>query len=256
MTLRKLIEEAAAKILSAERVAAFTGAGISVESGIPPFRGKDGLWSKYDPVLFEISHFRAQPIETWRLLKEVFYNFMAKAEPNAAHRGLFQLEQMGLLKTVITQNVDNLHQKAGNTDVVEFHGTSKRLVCLDCLSSYNYADIEEHVTDMPPLCLACRGILKPDFVFFGEGIPPKALQRSFMEAMLADLFLVIGTTGEVYPAALVPIQAKQKGTVIIEINPEPTAFTGQITDIFLQGKSAQIVSELMDQIAMVRSKTR
>ncbi|MBN2384074.1 NAD-dependent deacylase [bacterium] len=246
MSSDRLVIEAAEKIVTAQRVASFTGAGISVESGIPPFRGKDGLWSKYDPDLFEINHFRARPAETWNLLRDVFYVHFDKAEPNPAHKGLARLEQMGVLKTVITQNVDNLHQKAGNTDVIEFHGSSSRLICLDCNTRFDYNDILFDL--LPPFCPTCRGILKPDFIFFGEGIPPEALQRAFLEANLADLFLVIGTTGEVYPAALVPVQAKQQGACIVEINPEPSSFTFQVTDIFLQGNAGPTMTALMEMI--------
>jgi NAD-dependent deacetylase len=156
------------------------------------------------------------------------------------------MEKKGILKAIITQNIDNLHKEAGNTTVYEFHGNSKILVCTKCQRKHKSEKVSLDV--LPPKCIACGGLLKPDFIFFGEGIPALAYQNSYAETEKADVFLLIGTTGLVQPAALIPYKAKQNGAVIIEINPEKTAFTDEITDIFLKGKAGDVMTELSHMI--------
>jgi len=129
-----LLEQAADALRRAKRAVAFTGAGISVESGIPPFRGPDGLWSRYDPQVLDLSYFHAHPLESWQVIKEIFYDYFGRARPNEAHKALARLEQAGYLQGVITQNIDNLHQEAGSRHVVEYHGTSRYLTCTACES--------------------------------------------------------------------------------------------------------------------------
>ena len=220
--IQESIHSAAALIRQARHLTAFTGAGISVESGIPPFRGLGGLWSKYDPRLLEIRYFLERPEVSWPVLKEIFYDHFGAAKPNRAHEVLAAWEARGLLKTVITQNVDNLHFEAGSRNVVEYHGNSRTLVCLSC-GDRRPADPGLLAT-LPPRC-ACGGLFKPDFVFFGEGIPPAASTAAEMAARKTDCMLVVGSTGEVYPAALVPRRAKARGATLIEINPEPSEFS-------------------------------
>jgi NAD-dependent deacetylase len=219
------IREAARLIRSARCLTAFTGAGISVESGIPPFRGPGGLWSKYDPRLLEIRYFLAHPEVSWPVLREIFYDHFGAAKPNRAHEVLAAWEARGLLKTLITQNIDNLHFEAGSRSVVEFHGNSRTLVCLACgaRSPATAAVLET----LPPRC-SCGGILKPDFVFFGEDIPRAASRAAEEAARLTDAMVVVGSTGEVYPAALVPRRAKEHGAALIEINPEPSEFSADV----------------------------
>ena len=225
---------------------AFTGAGISVESGIPPFRGADGLWAKYDPTVLELSYFYSHPLESWRVIKQLFYEFMGKAEPNDAHYRLADMEKKGWLHAVVTQNIDNLHQMAGNTRVYEFHGHTRDLRCVDC---GRIVSIDEFDFDpMPPTCEYCTGLLKPNFIFFGEQIPPNAYESSFDSAHKAQVVLVIGTTGEVMPASMVPADAKENGARIIEINPEPSLFTDRITDIFLQGAATTVMNRLYAEL--------
>lgn len=239
---RPLLESAAAQLRQAVHVTAFTGAGISVESGIPPFRGVDGLWSKYDPNCLDIEYFHRHTAEAWRVIREIFYNFFGQARPNFAHRALAALEREHIVQAVITQNIDNLHHEAGSIVVHEFHGNSRLLRCLKCDGTKPAAEVDLGV--LPPMC-SCGGVYKPDFVFFGENIPEPARTNSFHEAELADLFVLIGTTGEVYPAALIPREAKQNGAFVIEINPEPSEYTHSIADIFLQGKAGAIMRDLM-----------
>ena len=236
------LTQAAQKIRSAQRVVAFTGAGISVESGIPPFRGPNGLWTKYDPTFLDIRYFQAYPAEAWKQIKEIFYDYFGQAAPNAAHIALAEMEKCGLLAGIITQNIDNLHQAAGSKTVVEYHGTSHRLTCTGCARDYEYrpALFER----MPPRCGVCGAVLKPDFVFFGEGIPSAAHRQALLETRLSDVWLVIGTTGEIVPASLLPQDAKRNGAAIIEVNIAPSNYTSRITDIFLQGKATEVMKAL------------
>jgi NAD-dependent deacetylase len=240
--------KAADMIRNGRRIAAFTGAGISVESGIPSFRGEDGLWSRYDPRLLEIDYFYDHPGRSWIAIKEIFYNSFAGARPNAAHHALAVLESAGLLQCVITQNIDNLHFEAGSRNVEEFHGNSRDLVCLGC--SMKYRARETDLGEIPPKCQTCRGILKPDFVFFGEPIPESVSERSFLEARLSDVLIVIGTTGEVMPACTIPRIAKENGAGIIEINTSPSEFTDHITDIFLQAPATEAMTGLLRALGL------
>ncbi len=243
-----LIGQAAQKIKDGRRLIAFTGAGISVESGIPPFRGPDGLWSRYDPQVLDLSYFQRHPDESWQVIKEIFYDFFGAAQPNPAHKALARLESAEILHGIITQNIDNLHQEAGSQDVIEFHGTSRRLTCLSCQQTLKFQP--ELFSSMPPSCPDCGGLLKPDFIFFGEGIPPQAYERSLEETQLADVWLVVGTTGEIMPASMLPIEAKKSGALIIEVNLHPSNYTDTITDIFLQGKASEVLKALSDAILL------
>jgi len=237
-----LIHKAASVLRRSKYAIAFTGAGISVESGIPPFRGENGIWSKYDPATLELDFFYQNPLESWKVIKELFYMYFGNASPNAAHLALARFEQKGLIKGVITQNIDDLHQKAGSKNVFEFHGNSQRLVCTKCGAAYppGYIDFDH----LPPLCGACSGLIKPDFVFFGENIPFDAYQNSVEAAEKADVVIVIGSTGEVMPAAQMPLIAKQNGATIIEVNPVPSDFTKSVTDYYLEGKATEVMKEL------------
>ena len=221
---------------------AFTGAGISVESGIPPFRGETGLWSKYDPNILDLNNFYLNPIEAWKVIKEIFYDFFGEAKPNAAHYALAEMESKGKLQSIVTQNIDNLHTEAGSKEVYEFHGNSRLLVCPNCGKTYSAA---ERVPQIVPLCDYCHSVLKPDFIFFGEGIPELAFRKSIEAAQKAELVIIIGSTGEVYPASNIPLIAKEQGAKIIEINPEESSFTNRITDVFLQGKATEVMQELL-----------
>lgn len=242
----ELLNTAAKLIKQAGRIVAFTGAGISVESGIPPFRGPNGLWSKYDPKTLDIHYFDQYPEDAWPNIKEIFYEHIGKAKPNDAHLALAEMEARNFLHSLITQNIDNLHQRAGSLMVIEYHGNSQRLVCRNCGAQYPVTP--ERIKEIPPRCSACREILKPDFIFFGEPIPIKAHQHAMRETDAADIWLVIGTTGEVFPAASLPFEAKYKGKTIIEINVQPSNYTYQITDIFLEGPASLIARQLLDKL--------
>ncbi len=238
--------EAAKIIKSSKRCVAFTGAGISVESGIPPFRGKNGLWNKYDPQTFDIEYFYSNTKQSWEVIREIFYDLFGKVKPNAAHYSLVELEANNMLSSVITQNVDNLHYDAGSNVVHEFHGSLKSLVCLKCRAKYKISQIDLNI--LPPVCEKCDGILKPDVIFFGEAIPEPASTHSFNEAKKADCFILIGTTGTVAPANSIPSIAKSNGAEIIEINPYASEYTSSVTDIFLEEKASIAMEKLMEEI--------
>jgi NAD-dependent deacetylase len=240
------LNKAAELIRYSSRTVAFTGAGVSVESGIPPFRGENGLWSKYDPGFLDINYFHHYPEESWRLIKEIFYDFFGKARPNEAHYALAKLEQSGYLQSIITQNIDNLHQEAGSKEVYEFHGNSRSLICQRCSKYYAAKNVD--LTTLPPRCSNCNGVLKPDFVFFGEPIPEPAKTNSFNECLQADVFVLIGTTGEIMPASLIPYEAERNNKKIIEINVAPSSYTRRITDIFLEGKASIVMQKLANAI--------
>lgn len=224
-------------------MSAFTGAGISVESGIPPFRGENGLWEKYNPEILNIDYFRKHPDKSWAVIREIFYGCYGAAEPNMAHRALAAMEAHGYLHAIITLNIDNLHQKSGSKEVCEFHGGLQHLVCLDCLRKYHSASVD--LQFIPPLCPDCGGLLKPDFVFFGEPIAEAVKAKILHEVQHADVFLVIGTSGEINPAAQIPRLAKANGAVIIEVNPDITKYTATITDIILPGNAIDIMRKLV-----------
>ena len=225
---------------------AFTGAGISVESGIPPFRGPGGLWHKYDPEFIELNYFYAHPERSWAQIREVFYDNWGGAVPNGAHKAVTQLEQEGCLHTVVTQNIDCLHQRAGSKHVLEFHGTLDKLLCTEC--GRRFGTTRKLIEPERPSCPECGGLLKPDFVFFSEGIPDDAFEGSFAAASGCDYVIVIGTTGEVMPACEVPREAKRHGAKIIEVNLQESAYTNSVTDIFLRGRAVEVMETLLRKV--------
>jgi NAD-dependent protein deacetylases, SIR2 family len=238
------IENAGIIINNAKRIVAFTGAGLSAESGIPPFRGEGGLWNKYDPNSLDIDFYYHHTKESWEVVREVFYKFFNNAgiKPNNGHLILAKWEKEGRLKAVITQNIDDLHTIAGNKTVYEFHGNSSRFVCTKC--GHKFPAKEISITENPPICANCGGLLKPDFIFFGEGIPEDAYYNSVKAAENCDVFIIIGTSGQVSPANMIPGIAKNNGAKIIEINREPSTYTNHLTDIYLEGCSGKILPEI------------
>ena len=249
--LSREAEAAAEVIAGSSYLVAFTGAGISVESGIPPFRGPDGIWNRYDPRSLELDYFDSHPEDCWIVIKEIFYDFFGSAEPNGAHMALARWQHRGVLKALITQNIDDLHARAGSTNVIEYHGNSRLLRCLACRTGHPAAPTL--LERLPPVCPSCGGLLKPDFVFFGEGIPAEASYAAEYAAVNADAMILIGTTGEVYPAAMLPERAKANGATVIEINPNRSNYTGPITDIFLRTGAVEGVG-LIDKELSRRGK--
>jgi NAD-dependent deacetylase len=239
------IPQIAGHLRRSRSTVALTGAGISVESGIPAFRGSQGLWDRYDPLEYaHIEAFLADPGKVWRMLAELG-GMVDQARPNPAHLALAQLEDWGYLKAVITQNIDALHQRAGNREVIEFHGNGQRLRCLQCGKVFTKEAISLSV--LPPRC-PCQGILKPEVVFFGEPIPVPASQRAFELARTCEVMLVIGTSALVAPASQLPWTAKQNGAVLIEINLERTHLSDTISDYVLEAPASQALSALIEQL--------
>ena len=240
-----LISKTAQIILRAKKVVAFTGAGISVESGIPDFRGPSGLWEKYDPMEYAtIEAFHANPKKVWNMLKDMAV-LLERSRPNPAHHALARLEAMGLLSSVITQNIDYLHQEAGSKRVIEFHGSSKNLVCILCGQSYDRSKVK--LDSLPPKC-SCSGVLKPNFVFFGEPIPWGAHLEAKEEAASCEVMLVVGTSAVVSPACDLPIIAKRRGATIVELNIEETQLTHYISSWLLKGSASEILTLLLREL--------
>lgn len=247
--LEARIHRAAEAIAAAKHLTSFTGAGISVESGIPPFRGTGGVWEKYDPDILDLDVFVRHPERSWPAIRALFTSFLGTGErpaakPNKAHQVLAAWEAAGRLKCTITQNIDGLHAAAGSRELVEYHGHCRTLSCLSCSRTY---PLVETMPPPPaiPHCPSCGGLLKPDFVFFGEGIPYEAMERGEREARATDCMVLVGTSGVVHPAAGLPPAAHYHGATIIEINPEPTPYLLQgITDIFLPMGAVAAFTEL------------
>jgi NAD-dependent deacetylase len=229
----------------------FTGAGISVESGIPPFRGENGLWSKYDMKMLDINYFLKYPKESWDFSIEVFYKTFKNKVPNIAHEIISELENKGYITTVITQNIDNLHKEAGSKNVLQFHGNFKKVICMKCNEKYNLT--ENMLSDIPPYCEKCGGVLKPDFIFFGEALNENIYEKSFNEAVSAEVFIIIGTTGKIQPASMIPIIAKQNGVFIIEINVESSEYTEEISDIFIKEKATVAMKKISDELNIINN---
>ena len=245
----------AAKLLARSRFAiAFTGAGISAESGVPTFRGFNGLWKRHRPEeLATPEAFRKDPHLVWSFYKWRM-DLIRKAKPNRAHYALAELEKMGVLKAVITQNVDDLHREAGTKNLIELHGNIFRVRCTSCTYRENLKEsgrLEEFLKEKDlPKCPECGSLLRPDVVWFGEPLPRKALEEAFQLAERADLVLVIGTSGVVYPAAYIPQIVKETGGKVIEVNTEESGVT-PIADVFLRGKAGEVMGELMERIRVM-----
>ncbi|HSR12141.1 MAG TPA: NAD-dependent deacylase [Thermodesulfobacteriota bacterium] len=241
-----LIGKTARAIHRSRKVVAFTGAGISVESGIPDFRGAGGLWEKYDPMEYAtIEAFRADPKKVWAMLRDMG-DLLERSRPNPAHIALAELEKMGHLRSVITQNIDHLHQDAGNSRVIEYHGSHRNLVCLDCGRMHGRETVR--IDPLPPRC-ACRGVLKPDVVLFGEPIPWAAHLHAVDEAKDCEVMLVVGTSAVVSPACDIPVLAKRSGATVVEMNLEDTALTGSISDWIVKGPAGSTLQAVLQAMA-------
>jgi NAD-dependent deacetylase len=241
-----IIKALASDIQNAERIVAFTGAGISAESGIPTYRGEGGLWTKYDPSKYaSIDYFLKNPSYYWSFFKEVRYPILKKVKPNKAHLALFEMERVGNLETVITQNIDGLHQEAGSSDVIELHGTTRTIVCVDCTSKYTieeaFAKLEKQI---PPLCTECSGILRPGVVFFGEMLDPQILRDAYAEAGSCDFLLAVGSSLVVYPAADIPLRAKQGGAQLAIINKGSTPLDS-VADYVIDDAAGKVLPRIV-----------
>ena len=254
-TLDAELTRAAVVLTAARHVVALTGAGLSVESGIPQFRGPGGLWTQYgEPPMDGYQRFLEDPVKAWRerLFPKAEWalalrDTLATAKPNAGHRSLAELERIGRCASVITQNIDDLHGQAGSRNLLEIHGNYRLLRCLDCVRRFEPAAIAVDPEDLPPRCPECGGIVKGDTVQFGEPIPPDVLRRCYREVELADCMLVIGTSATVYPAADFPLEVLRKGDAVIEINPMDTEFTAMAT-LSLRGPAGAVLERLLQLV--------
>lgn len=234
----------------ARSVAVFTGAGMSAESGVPTFRGEEGIWKKFKPE--ELANFNAfirNPDLVWewyRHRKQV----MTTIRPNAGHLALAEMEQMFPTFSVMTQNIDNLHRRAGSTKVYELHGNIDRNYCVSC--GKHYANEELLAEEHAPRCRSCDGLIRPDVVWFGEILPEREWNASVAASEMADLFLAVGTSAVVYPAASLPLIAKRAGAYVVEINIEQTELSPKV-DEHIAGKSGEILPCLVQELRISRT---
>jgi len=247
----QLAEQVADLIVNSKRCVIFSGAGISTESGIPDFRGEDGIWTRMDPEDFTIQRFVARPEVRkmqWKLLVEG--GLIKDAQPNAAHYAIAELEKLGKLDCVVTQNIDNLHQLAGLPDekVFELHGNMQYVRCLGCRKRYPMAEIIARLAmEELPECEACKGILKPDAVYFGEMLPQAVLSEASLRANQCDLCIVIGSTLVVYPAAYIPEYAHNAGAKIVIINIGSTPMDSKAA-VRIEGKAGETMGKVLQHV--------
>jgi len=238
-----MIEKAADIIHSARYAVAFTGAGLSVECGLPLFGG----WPEFDPRILDLNYFSQDPANSWQEIKRLLYDFYDSAQPGKGHQALSLMQEQGLLKSIITLNIDELHQKAGSEKVFEVCGTRRRLICLSC--GAKYATDEIGLEHLPATCPACGGILKPEIQFYNDMVPDPEYKEGLKEANRARVLLVIGVSGQIIPAGFIPMLVKRKRrATIIEINTQKTRYTDEITDIFIQQPAARALEELLSAL--------
>ena len=246
-----LIKTAAALISGSRHAVAFTGAGMSTESGIPDFRSPGGIWTKYDPEEFSYQNFiskEANRKKYWRWSRE-FYPTVRDAKPNAGHLALAELESRGLLHSVITQNIDDLHRRAGNRDIIELHGNGTRVGCLMCGKQWSRAEFQSRLEagDDDPRCDNCNGLTKPRTISFGQSMPEPETTRAFEEATRCDLLITVGSSLVVFPAATLVPTAKESGARLILINLEPTPYDA-IADVVIHAKAGESLSAIVSAI--------
>ncbi len=231
------------KLKKAKVVSALTGAGVSAESGVPTFRDPGGLWEKFRPEqLANFDAFLNDPDLVWNWYQHR-REIIRDVKPNPGHYALAEMEKYFNEFNLITQNIDNLHKRAGSSVVTELHGNIERNYCINCRRFYNNITLEEKKV----LKCECGGLIRPDVVWFGEMLPFESLKYAEDCAGRSDVFFSIGTSAEVYPAAMLPLIAKRAGAYAVEINPKPTAISYDMDEV-LQGKSGEVLSELAEVI--------
>ena len=239
-------EQAAELIVQSSRIVGFTGAGISTESGIPDFRSPNGIWANNRIIEYsEFVNSRAGRIEYWRQ-KVAMWPEMRDAQPNAGHHAFAELERRGKLRAMITQNIDGLHQRAGNTHVIELHGTTVECECLTCGVHISMDEAIDRVNsgDLAPECDVCGGLLKPATISFGQSMPALAMKAAVEACQDCDVFLAVGSSLVVYPAASLPELAKQSGAALIIINRTPTPLDG-IADLVVAEEIGKALPKLI-----------
>jgi len=255
-TIEERIDDIADLIAGSSRIVVFTGAGISTESGIPDFRGPDGLWTKVDPSDFTYQKFisdREVRKRIWQLNTTMGFSFDG-VEPNLAHHAIVELEKLGKLDCIVTQNVDGLHQKAGNSEdkVLQLHGNMQWVKCLGCGARHPFEEVRRWIEGGVgvPECAQCSGILKPDAVFFGEAMPLRETAEAEKRSSSCDLCIVIGSTLTVYPAALMPQYAVSSGAKLVIINEGDTELD-HVAHVRIAAKAGEVMARA---IARVKEK--
>jgi NAD-dependent deacetylase len=251
--MREEIEKAAQWITVSKRIVVFSGAGLSTESGIPDFRSPGGVWDRYNPEDFYFQKFlssEASREKYWQMSTEM-YEPMKKAQPNLAHLAIAELEKLGRLDCVITQNIDGLHHKAGNSEdkVIQLHGTAMYVSCLNCNKRYDRDEIQERLKKglKVPYCDDCGGPLKPATISFGQSMPERETQEAYHRSSLSDLFIVIGSSLVVQPAASMPLVAKRNGAKLVIINRDPTPYDG-MADIVIHGQAGPAMASILEEV--------
>ena len=251
--MEEKIREIAGLINSAEKVVVFVGAGLSTESGIPDFRSPGGVWDKYDPEDFYFQNFissQSSRDKYWQMATEM-YDAMKDARPNQGHFAIAELEKIGKLDCLITQNIDGLHFKAGNSEekVLELHGTAMNVACLSCGKRYERDAIQERVEkgDRDPRCDSCGGLLKPATISFGQSMPERETAEAYKRSTACDLFIVIGSSLVVHPAAQMPVVAKRAGAKLVIVNRDETA-CDDLADIIVNGPAGQVMAAILEKV--------
>ena len=252
-SLEEKIGKVADMIVGARNVVVFTGAGVSTESGIPDFRGPNGIWTKVDPEDFTIDRFMSSAETRRKQWQHMVANRLARTrpEPNKAHLAIAELEKMGKLTCVVTQNVDNLHQRAGSdpSKVYELHGNIQWIRCTSCDARYPAEEfVQKHADESDtPVCERCRGILKPDVVFFGESLPVDTLEGATYHANNCDLLIVIGSSLVVYPAAYIPMHARNAGAKLVIINIGATQYDRD-ADVLIDASAGDVMERIVGEV--------
>ena len=247
------IETIAEWIVSAKSVVVFVGAGMSTESGIPDFRSPGGVWDKYDPDDFQYHNFLADERSRenyWKMATEM-YDSMKNASPNAGHLAIAELERLGRLDCLITQNIDGLHFKAGNSAsrVLELHGTAMAVTCLSCGKRYEREPVQARIAEgeKAPRCEACGGLLKPATISFGQAMPEWETAEAYRRSEGADLFMVVGSSLVVHPAASMPVAAKRAGARLVIINRDETAMD-HLADLVVHGEAGPVMDAILARV--------
>lgn len=246
----ELISRGAELIEKAKKVLVFTGAGLSTESGIPDFRSPGGIWEKYDPSEFYFDRFLASESareKYWKMSYE-YYEVMKAARPNSAHLAIKEIEDRGKLLALVTQNIDSLHHRAGNSPekIIEIHGTAFSVTCLSCGRVYDRDEIQKRLSEglRVPYCDACRGPLKPATISFGQAMPQEKLDLAFKCASACDLCMVLGSSLAVYPAASIPAYAAEAGAPLMIVNRDPTPLDSKAA-LVIRGSVTKVMEMLL-----------
>ena len=246
MFTKKFLE----KLETAEKILFFTGAGISAESGIPTFRGKDGIWNKLKPE--ELANFDAF-LKNTDLVWEWYQHrrqIVRESRPNSGHLAIAEFEKYYNEVSVVTQNIDNLHRRAKSTNIYELHGNIERNYCIDCHKWFNDIEVDE-TNKKAPKCDECGGLIRPDIVWFGEILPQETFSTGERKAAESDICFIVGTSAVVYPAAYIPITAKQSGSYLVEINIESTEISGYVDESFF-GEAGKVLPQILEEVKRLK----